>query len=148
MIIIIILEVRKIFNLPKIKKILLTSNIKITIIYTVYNIKAKIIMTESAQKPRARRGRIFPDIQIPKEELARREAEAEAFSERCEIIFQKLLPELIEQYYGWYIAIEPDSGDYFIDKDKETASLKARQKHPNVIHHMFGINETGVSGTI
>ncbi|BAZ14042.1 hypothetical protein NIES4071_58820 [Calothrix sp. NIES-4071] len=105
-------------------------------------------MTESVQKPRARRGRIFPNLQISQEELARRTAEEEAFSERCEIIFQKLLPELIDQYYGWYIAIEPDSGDYFIDKDKETASLKARQKYPNVIHHMFGINETGVSGTI
>jgi hypothetical protein len=105
-------------------------------------------MTESIQKPHARRSRIFLEIKIPPEELARREAEAEAFSQRCEAIFQELLPELIEQYYGWYIAIEPNSGDYFIDKDKETASLKARQKYPNVIHHMFGINETGVSGSI
>lgn len=105
-------------------------------------------MAESTQKQRAKPGRIFPEIKIPPEELAIREAEAEAFSLRCEAIFQELLPELIEQYYGWYIAIEPDSGHYFIDKDKETASLKARQKYPNVIHHMFGINETGVSGTI
>lgn len=105
-------------------------------------------MTESVQKPRVRRGRIFPEIQIPPEELARREAEREAFSKRCREIFNKLLPELIDKYYGWYIAIEPDSGDYFIDRDKETASLKARHKHPNIIHHMFGINETGVSGRI
>lgn len=105
-------------------------------------------MSESTQKQRPRRGRIFPEMKIPPEELAKREAEAEAFSQRCETIFQQLLPQLIEKYYGWYIAIEPNSGDYFIDKDKETASLKARQKYPNVIHHMFGINETGVSGTI
>lgn len=105
-------------------------------------------MTESTPKQRAKRGRIFPEIKIPPEELARKEAEAEAFSQRCETIFQQLLPQLIEKYYGWYIAIEPNSGDYFIDKDKETASLKARTMHPNVIHHMFGINETGVSGTI
>ena len=106
-------------------------------------------MTEAIpQKPVRRRGRIFPEITIPPEELARRKAEGEAFSQHCRAIFDRLLPELIDKYYGWYIAIEPDSGDYFIDADKEVASLKARQKHPNNIHHMFGINETGVSGRI
>jgi hypothetical protein len=59
-----------------------------------------------------------------------------------------LKPEILDKYYGWYIAIEPDSGDYFIDEDKEVASRKAREKYPNVIHHMFGINETGVSSSI
>ncbi len=106
-------------------------------------------MTETIpQKPARRRGRIFPEIVIPPEELARHRSEGEAFSRRCRAIFDRLLPELIDQYYGWYIAIEPDSGDYFIEEDQEVASLKARQKHPNVIHHMFGINETGATGTI
>ncbi len=105
-------------------------------------------MTESVQKPRTQRGRIFPELIIAPEELARRDAEGEAFSDRCEVIFKQLLPQLIDKYYGWYIAIEPDSGDYFIDRNKEVASQKARQKYPNVIHHMFGINETGVSGRI
>jgi hypothetical protein len=105
-------------------------------------------MTESTSKPRARRGRIFPDIVTTPEELARCKAEGEAFSQRCEVIFNRLLPELIDKYYDWYIAIEPDSGDYFIDKDQEIASLQARQKHPGVLHHIFGINETGVSGRI
>ncbi|MGK7943002.1 MAG: hypothetical protein AB4058_00855 [Microcystaceae cyanobacterium] len=53
-------------------------------------------------------------------------------------------PEIFAQYYGWYIAIEPESGDYFIDQNKELASQKAREKHPDRIHHLFGINETGV----
>lgn len=105
-------------------------------------------MTESVQKPRARRGRIFPELIIAPEELARRDAEGEAFSDRCEVIFKQLLPQLIDKYYGWYIAIEPDSGDYFIDRNKEVASQKFRQKYPNAIYHMFGINETGVSGRI
>ena len=106
-------------------------------------------MTESTPPQRARRrGRIFPEITIPPEELARRKAEGEAFSQRCRVIFERLLPELIEKYYDWYITIEPDSGDYFIDIDKEVASLKARQQHPQAIHHMFGINETGATGTV
>jgi hypothetical protein len=94
-------------------------------------------MTEAIpQKPVRRRGRIFPEIVIPPEELARRRSEGEAFSRRCRAIFDRLLPELIARYYGWYIAIEPDSGDYFINEDQEVASLKARQKYPNVIHQI------------
>ncbi len=105
-------------------------------------------MTESKPKPPARRGRIFPERTLPPEELARRKAEREAFHQRCRAIFDLVRPDLIDQYYGWYIAIEPDSGDYFIDADKEAASLKARQKHPHAIHCMFCLNETGATGRI
>lgn len=100
------------------------------------------------EKRQVRRGRLFPERTVSPEELARRKTERELFSKRCRVIFDKLLPELINKYYGWYIAIEPESGDYFIDEDKEAASLKARQKYPNNIHHMYGINETGASGRI
>jgi hypothetical protein len=31
---------------------------------------------------------------------------------------------------------------------KEVAGKIAREKHPDVIHHIFGIDETGVSGRI
>ncbi len=105
-------------------------------------------MTGTTPNRSKRRGRIFPEIHWSPEEKAKRKAEREAFYQRCRVIFERILPNLIEKYYGWYIAIEPDSGDYFIDPDKEVASQKARQKYPNKIHHMFGINETGVSGSI
>jgi hypothetical protein len=95
-----------------------------------------------------RRGRIFPEIQWSPEEKARRKAESEVFYQRCREIFERVRTELIEDHYGWYIAIEPDSGDYFIDSDKELASEKAHQKHPHAIHHLFGINETGATGRI
>lgn len=106
-------------------------------------------MTEAIpQKPARRRGRIFPERTWSPEELARRKALDEAFDRRCRAIFEKVRPEWIEKHYGWYIAVEPDSGDYFIDEDKEIASLKARQKHPNAIHCMFCLNETGATGRI
>lgn len=105
-------------------------------------------MTESTPKQTPRRGRIFPEIIIPPEELARQKAEREAFHKRCRAIFERVRPELLDKCYGWYIAIEPDSGDYFIDADKEAASLKARQKHSNAIHCMFCLNETGATGRI
>lgn len=105
-------------------------------------------MTESIHKPRARRGRIFPERTLSPEELARRKAEREAFHQRCGKIFDRVRPELIKEHYGWYIAIEPDSGDYFIDKDKELAHQKAIDKYPNIRHCVFCLNETGATGRI
>ncbi len=86
-----------------------------------------ITMTESTAKQPARRGRIFPERTLPPEELARRKAEQEIFSRRCRAIFERVRPEYIEKNYGWYIAIEPDSGDFFIDKDIEVAHKQALQ---------------------
>ncbi len=99
-------------------------------------------------KPPVRRGWIFPERTLPPEELARRKAEDEAFYQRCRAVFERVRPKFIEQHYGWYIAIEPDSGDYFIDADKMQAHRKARQKHPNADHGVFCLNETGATGTI
>ena len=105
-------------------------------------------MTQLTPKQPARRGRIFPELTLSPEELARRKAENEAEYQRYRTIFERARPELIKEHYGWYIAIEPDSGDYFIDQDQEVASKMAREKYPHVIHHIYGINETGVSGRI
>lgn len=49
---------------------------------------------------------------------------------RARAIYDSLLSELISNYPRWYIAIEPDSGDYFLNVDKKLAKQKARQKHP------------------
>jgi hypothetical protein len=106
-------------------------------------------MTEAtSQKPTRRRGRIFPEITISPEELAKQKAEDEAFFQRCWSIFERVRPQLIEQHYGWYIAIEPDSGDYFIDSDKMRSHQKALQKYPSYDHFVFCLNETGVTGKI
>ena len=65
-------------------------------------------MTESMPKPPIRRGRIFPERNLPPEELARRKAEREALYQRYRTIFERVRPELIDKYYGCYIAIELD----------------------------------------
>ncbi|MFK0731691.1 MAG: hypothetical protein ACFKPT_29590 [Gloeotrichia echinulata GP01] len=105
-------------------------------------------MTQSTPKQPPRRGRIFPERTLPPEELARRKAEDEAFYQRCRVIFERVRPDLIQEHYGWYIAVEPDSGDYFVDEDKEVVSQQARQKYPNAIHFLFCLNETGATGRI
>ncbi|MEB3218807.1 MAG: hypothetical protein VKN72_21575 [Nostocales cyanobacterium 94392] len=105
-------------------------------------------MTESQPKHTVRRGRIFPEITIPPEELARRKAQRETFYHRCRAIFERLRPELIDKHYGWYIAIEPNSGDYFIDEDIENAHKKALNKYSSATHCVFCLNENGTTGTI
>jgi hypothetical protein len=105
-------------------------------------------MTQLTPKQPARRGRIFPELTLSPEELARREAEREAFHKRCRAIFERVRPELIEEHYNWYIAVEPDSGDHFIDENKEVASQQAREKQPHAVHCMFRLNEIGAVGRI
>ncbi len=53
------------------------------------------------------------------------------YLKRCRDIFEQLRPKLIQDYYGWFVAIEADSGEYFLDADKEVAKHKGRQKYSN-----------------
>lgn len=105
-------------------------------------------MTETKTTRTVRRGRIFPEIQWTEEQFAQWEAEGEEFYQRCKPIFDKVKAELIDTHYNWFVAVEPDSGEYFVDKDLEVASRVCRDKHPDKIHYAFRINETGVCGTI
>ncbi|BAZ82308.1 MAG: hypothetical protein ACKO9I_19450 [Sphaerospermopsis kisseleviana] len=105
-------------------------------------------MTQLTPKPPRRRGRIFPELTFSPEELARRKAENEAEHQLYRAIFEKLRPELIKDHYGWYIAIELNSGDYVIDQDKEVAHKKAREKFTNTDHCVFCLNESGAVGRI
>jgi hypothetical protein len=105
-----------------------------------------------ATKPRRRvplGSPIFPDRpRVSPEEIARRKAENEAFDRRCEEIFQRVYPELVVEHYDWYIHIEPNSGDCFIDPNEEVSFQKARQKHPNAKLIAMRLNETGTCGRI
>lgn len=92
---------------------------------------------------------IFPDCPpLPPEEIARLEAEDEEFGKRCEEIFNRVYPELVKEHYNWFILIEPESGDYFIDPDSEVASRKGHEKHPKAVMLMMRLNETGTCGRI
>ena len=105
-------------------------------------------MTETTPKRIVRRGRVFPKIQWSPEEKARQKIETEAFHQRCRAIFEQVCPGLMKEHYGWYISIEPDTGEYVIDANKETARKKAHQKHPDKIHCLFRLDETGATGRI
>jgi hypothetical protein len=106
-------------------------------------------MTEKTRIKVPRGSRIFPDRpRMNEAELAKRKAEDETFAQRCREIFKRVQPELIANHYDWFIHIEPDSGDYFIDPDEETSFQKARQKYPTAKLMAMRINETGACGRI
>ena len=105
----------------------------------------------TAQQPTKRpirRGRIFPEYTIPPEELARREAERKERYQRTRPVFERVRDDLIAEHYNWFMIIEPNSGDYFIDPDENIAVEKARQKYPSNWLVTFRINETGACGMI
>ena len=105
-------------------------------------------MTQSSSHQTVRRGRVFPEKQLSPEEKARIKAEDAVFYKRCRKVFDRVQPELIEAHYDWFIIIEPDSGEYFIDEDKKVALSKSRSKHPDKKCIIMRINETGTCGTI
>lgn len=63
-------------------------------------------------------------------------------------MFERVRDELITDHYNWFMIIEPNSGDYFIDVDEEEAMKKSRQKYPAGKLVIFRINETGACGKI
>jgi len=105
-------------------------------------------MTQTTSSRPRRQGRLFPEYTIPPEELARRKVEREARCQRSRKFFDQVSPKLIQEHYNWFILIEPNSGDYFIDIDEEVAVQKARQKYPTGWLVTFQINETGTCGRI
>lgn len=105
-------------------------------------------MTQLSSNSTPRRGRVFPERQLSSEEKARRQAESEEFNRRCQHIFERVKPEVIKDHYDWFMVIEPESGDYFIDPDETVARQKASEKHCGKKRLIIRINETGACGKI
>ena len=93
-------------------------------------------MTNVQPNRTVRRGRLFPEIEWSAEKKAQWRAEREAFIKRCKPIFDRLKPELIKTHYNWYMAVEPDSGEYFIDKDDMVAT-KMRPRNTQMLSPTF-----------
>jgi hypothetical protein len=107
-------------------------------------------MTQFPEKRQLQRGRIIPEHTIPSEELAKRKAERTKLGLRCREIFERIRPELIDQYYNWFIAIEPDSEEYLIAPKLQgiIQQIRSRYGEKNVMLTTFRLNDTGVCGRI
>jgi len=80
--------------------------------------------------------RIMPTItEAPFVDLRERARKADA-------LYEKLREQLEREHPEEIVAIEPDSGDYFVGKDRRAAEKKARAKHPDKIffRRRIGLN--------
>ena len=107
-------------------------------------------MPQETMTRKVRRGRVFPEIQWSPEQIAQSKAENEAIYQHCKRIFERMKPKFkfIQTHYNWFMAIDANSEEYFIDKEEDVATQMLCQKHPDAIPVLFKINETGACGTI
>ena len=64
-----------------------------------------------------------------------------------EIYENKLKEKLEKEHVGKYVAVEVESGDYFVADTLEEALLEAKKKYPNKIFHSIKIGSEGVFKT-
>ncbi|NET62017.1 MAG: hypothetical protein F6K47_39630 [Symploca sp. SIO2E6] len=107
-------------------------------------------MTNLSQRRKPRRGRICPERTVSLEEIARRKAERTKLGLRCREIFEQIRPQLIEKHYNWFIAIEPDTGEYLIDPKFLGIMEKIRERYgdTNAMLTTFCLNERGTCGRL
>ncbi|MBW4604908.1 MAG: hypothetical protein KME29_36490 [Calothrix sp. FI2-JRJ7] len=105
-------------------------------------------MTQLSQK---RRSRILPPKPMQDEERARRRQRSDELAMRCNVIFERLRPQLIETHYNWHIAIDPDTEQYIIDPTLNGITEKIVEAYgytsePKLT--IFRLNDTGCCGKI
>jgi hypothetical protein len=59
---------------------------------------------------------------------------------RAEAIYEQRLRAQLEQTHrDWFVAIEPDAGDYFLGRTMGEAIDAARKSHPSQLPHVLRI---------
>jgi len=57
--------------------------------------------------------------------------DVEEFTRRGKAVYEKLRGELEPKYKGKFIAIDPETGDYFLGDTMVEADRKGREKYPD-----------------
>ncbi len=52
----------------------------------------------------------------------------QSFIDRCRAVYQQCLPQLMADHQGKVIAIEPESGEYFLGETLDSASEQAQAR--------------------
>jgi len=71
-----------------------------------------------------------------------------SFIKRCRAVFEEVSPQLMQNYAGWFIAIDADSGEYFLDADHKLAKQKALAKYPDGMISTLQLVEKGVGSQV
>ena len=63
------------------------------------------------------------------------------FIRKAEAIYASVKGQLEKEHWGEILVIEPDSGDYFVDKNRRKAMQNAEAKYPDSLFHMRRIGD-------
>lgn len=107
-------------------------------------------MDSVSVKPQIKRSKLVPKRTLTPEEIASRKAARKELGDRSRMVFEKLRPQLIEKYYNWFIAVDPDREEYLLDSSLQGLIKKGRERYPEGMVNLtvFRLNETGVCGRI
>ncbi|MEC4884943.1 MAG: hypothetical protein SAL70_27025 [Scytonema sp. PMC 1070.18] len=82
-------------------------------------------------------------------EVVQREREKQrALHEQCRPVFERLRPTLRETYPKWFIAIDPDNGEYLLDPTLRGITHQISQTKSRNIRMIFRLNDTGTCGRL
>lgn len=87
---------------------------------------------------------------LSQEELIKRKTANQEIIELARPIFEQIRPQLIEKHYNWFVAIDPDSGNYLIDPTLQGISEKVINNYTpqGISSALFCLNESGSCGKI
>jgi len=104
-------------------------------------------MTQLSKTSRSQR---WKKSNVTPEEINFRQAQRQEQGARCRTIFERLRPQLIDNHYNWFIAIDAESENYLIDAKLEglLQQIRVRYTNPDAKLTIFRLNEIGACGTI
>ncbi len=103
-------------------------------------------MTQLSQP---RRTRIVPPSPADPEVVQREREKQRALRQRCRPVFERLRPTLREIHPNWFIAIDPDNGEYLLDPTLRGITQQISQANSgNTIRMIFRLNDTGTCGRL
>jgi hypothetical protein len=107
-------------------------------------------MTQLSNTPQPSRGRTLPRSTIAPEELQRRKQQRTEIGKLCRVVFERIRPELIDNHYNWFIAVDADTGNYLLDTQLQGLLEQVRKNYtdPNAKVTIFRLNENGACGKI
>lgn len=79
---------------------------------------------------------MMPEVVIKMPDTIPDGPDLEQIANRGFELFQEYLPELLRQYRGQVVAIDEDSGEYFVGKTGVEALRKAEKKYQNRIFYL------------
>jgi len=63
----------------------------------------------------------------------------DSIARRGEAIYQKIKTEMESNHKGEFLAIDPESGDYYRAKTSLEATLNGRKEHPDTVFYIIRI---------